>query len=88
MVIDAETPYNPADASTAVVHRGTDGGDDLIKGDQERVSKTNVSDKTTEGSESFSPGPNLQTAFGRGRLGHDSGLAACLKPDGPAEGRS
>ena len=49
MVVDAKTPRDSGDASAAVEHAGADAGDDLVDRDHERVCKTDVSDKTTEG---------------------------------------
>ena len=57
MLIYAEVLCDPADASATVVHRPADGCDDLVNRNHERVGKTHVSDKTTEGSKSFSPRP-------------------------------
>ena len=59
VVVNAKPLGDLADADAAGVHRAADGCDDLINRDNERVSKTNVTDKTTEGSESFSPRPPL-----------------------------
>ena len=59
MVVDAKVRRDPTDAGTAVVHRGADGCNDLVDRDHEGVSKTNVGEKTAEGSESFSPRPPL-----------------------------
>ena len=57
MVVDAETPRDRGDASAAGEHRAADASDDLVDRDHERVGKANVGEKTTEGSESFSPRP-------------------------------
>ena len=57
VVVNAEVLRDPADAGTSVVHRAADGGNDLVDRDNERVENANVGNKTTEGSESFSPRP-------------------------------
>ena len=57
VVVNAEVLRDPADAGTSVVHRAADGGNDLVDRDNERVGNANVGNKTTEGSESFSPRP-------------------------------
>ena len=57
VMVDAEVLRDPTDAGTAGVHRAADGGDDLVDRDHERIGNANVGDKTTEGSESFSPRP-------------------------------
>ena len=57
VVVDAEVLCDPADAGASVVHRGADGGDNLVDRDHERIGNANVGEETTEGSESFSPRP-------------------------------
>ena len=80
MVVDAEVLRDPADASAAVEHRAADAGDDLVDRDHERVGNANVSEKTTEGSESFSP--RRQAGEPRAnesepRTGRGSGQGSC-----------
>ena len=70
MVVDTEALRNPADASAAVEHRAAEASDDLVDRDHKRVRNANVDDKTTEGSESFSPRPLLLVGLGESQNSH------------------
>ena len=69
MVVNAEVLRDPADADAAAVHGAADGGNELVDRDHKRVRNAHGSEKTTEGSESFSPRPPLLNRLYSARYG-------------------